>query len=61
VIRQLGAMVVEVDGIHRLQRFADSPVQHSAAFVQHRVVGYVMGQRMLECVLDVADGRAVRR
>jgi hypothetical protein len=32
-------------------------MQQAAPFVQHRVVGDVIGQRVLEGVLDVADRR----
>ena len=53
-MRQFGNVIVQALGIGGFQRRADSLVQHAAAIVQHRVVGDVMSQRVLEDVLDVA-------
>ena len=56
-MRQFGNVVVQALGIGGFQRCADSLVQYTAAIVQHRIVGDIMSQRVLEDVLDVAGRR----
>ena len=54
VMRQFGNVIVKALGIGGFQRGADPLMQYAAAIVQHRLVGDVMSQRVLEDVLDVA-------
>ena len=54
---QRGEMIVQVLAIDQFHAGADSFMQQPPAFVENRVVSYVMGKRVLKRVLDVSYRR----
>jgi hypothetical protein len=54
---EVGVVVFEPVPIQRLDRGATGPMQQAAALGQHRVVGHLLSQRVLECILKVAGRR----
>jgi hypothetical protein len=50
-------MIVQLSGEQRFQRLTGALVQLFAAFDQQRVIGDLLGQRVLENVLEIGCGR----
>jgi hypothetical protein len=57
VTRQVAQVIVQSLSEHRLQGFSGTLLQSLAALDQQRVVGHLLGQRMLEAVFNLADRR----
>ena len=50
-------MIVQALAIDQFQAVADPFMQQPPAFIENRVIRYVMGKRMLKRVLDVSHRR----
>src|SRR5580704_16523575 len=57
MMRQLTQMIVQLLGEHRLQGLSGALVQEFAASDQQRVVGDLLGERMLENELSIGERR----
>lgn len=56
VIGEVGEMVVQVVGDKLLDRLSNTLVNCAPPVRQHRIVGDLLSQRMLERVLDLREG-----